>query len=201
MIIASSLGERSWLAAVFSDLRWLKDVLPNTLAEMVEPETDLRPWLLLVRTSSWSRIVSAAYDASKGKLSNSSMSPDECETSSIFFCYECGKSFLTMNDLNNHAHRSHGYISPTRRFAPCNTCLACLMSFGSRERIVQHLHDRKACVALLQSVYTPLPDEQVHFLDKQAIKIRKARKALAPAVRMRGSALHAHLAVDGLRCL
>ena len=66
---------------------------------------------------------------------------------------------------------------------------------------MQHLQDRKTCLALLQSVYEPMTAEDVKALDVRALAMSKARERIAPAMRVQGPMIDVQLAAMGRRIL
>ena len=201
-IVAVGARNHSWLAAILDDFKWLADVLPGKFAEIATPATNLVEWLRVALSPAWKRYLLLAKDAMKGKLSDCGIvSAGQSEITDSHFCYQCARSFSSVTDLRSHARRVHGYISLTRRYCPVNTCLACLVSFGSRYRVVQHLQDRKTCLALLQSVYEPMTAEDVKALDVRALAMSKARERIAPAMRVQGPMIDVQLAAMGRRIL
>ena len=117
-------------------------------------------------------------------------------------CYDCGYTCKSMQELHNHAHRSHGYATPSRGYCPNTTCLACLTKFGCRHRLVQHLSaHNKACFNMLADVYEPLDRPTVDLLDKQALADARGVSWISPARKLAGPRSSKELAVHGLRRL
>ena len=102
------------------------------------------------------------------------------------FCYECGRIFSSFQDLKNHAHRSHGFVSDARKYAVDDQCLACLTVFGNRLALVQYLSNRHHCLDTLRAVYNPLDPVRVKLLDVQALALAKQKRPVAPALRLMG---------------
>ena len=200
-ICATAARGKSWLAAVVNDCQWLKSSLAHKLEDLPNPATEFTPWLQLLANNNCRSLFNAALEASLVRANVSQVGAVVHDSSATFFCYECGRSFTSMQLLNNHAHRSHGYISPSRLFALDLQCKACLTVFGSRHRVVQHLADRRHCLHLIMSVYQPLPADTVRRLDSEALAMQKTRSVLAPAMRTHGPAIHAQLAATGKRVL
>ena len=125
------------------------------------------------------------------------------DTTAVFFCYDCGRTFPSMMLLNNHAHRSHGYVSPVRSYIIDLQCKACLTTFGTRERLVQHLRNftTNDCLSVLAGVYQPIPSPMVAALDADALFLTKSASAVAPAFRSQGPRIGPPLAGSGLRVL
>ena len=202
LVVATSGRNQSWLATVISDLAWMKRCLPFKLASLPDPCVELSPWLDLSKSPSWMKLVKKAVDVSTTSYLDmvTPQLDDESEAHHVF-CYECGQSFHSFRLLRNHCHRAHGYKSPTRAYLPSNECLACLTLFGSRDRAVQHLMTRHDCLAILQSVYAPLPCGVISALDKQATEERRKKALVAPAVKYAGPRIHMQMASTGLRSL
>ena len=109
-----------------SDFRWLRDSLPSKLQSLPLPDEDLSQWLELAKCSSWKKLVALAVESeTAARIASSEQSEnDSADDHQGVFCYECGYTCSSMDDLRNHAHRSHGYVCPSRAYCPTNTCLA-----------------------------------------------------------------------------
>ena len=153
------------------DLHWLSVVLAPRLDDLPHPNADLVPWLQLISGSSWIRMLNAARKVVHAPNVAAHASDASHDTTAVFFCYDCGRTFPSMMLLNNHAHRSHGYVSPVRSYIIDLQCKACLTTFGTRERLVQHLRNFKTndCLSVLASVYQPIPSPMVAALDADAL--------------------------------
>ena len=109
-----------------------------------------------------------------------------------FCCYKCGAQFNCQADVLNHAHRPHGYKTPSRFFTVSTQCLACLTIFADRGKVeARRQWGGKTCLQMLQQVYIPLCIQHVQFLDDAALKSNSlrnctrnpsARKAYGPRV-------------------
>ena len=190
-LCAISIGSRTWLAQIQDDMAWIAASLPRKLSDLPSPFADLQSWNDLVMHAGWSRLLHAAAEVSAAALVELVSSPLDCDAT--FFCYECGRSFESMQLLNNHSHRSHGYVSIAKLYAPDLQCKSCLTVFSSRDKVVQHLntHSRNSCLHMLQSIYEPLSYEHVRRLDKQALACSKSCASFHPAYRCAGPLLHA----------
>ena len=149
----------SWLAAALDDLVWNSDQLPFKLQELLDPHACLKSWLDLIVSSYWDRLVGCALAASiklRKEAPTVQTTQSAVEAHAGHICYECGREFGSWNDLVNHAHRSHSYISPTRLYAPSTTCLVCLTTSSARIWLTQHLQNRKECLKVLEQIYEPM---------------------------------------------
>ena len=198
-LCAVSVRAGTWLAQIQNDMAWMAASLPSKLSELPSPFIDLQPWNELVTNSGWSHLLDAVAEASAAAhIVQSLCAPPDCDAS--FFCYECGRSFESIQLLHNHAHRSHGYVSTARLYAPDLQCKSCLTVFSNRDRVVQHLNSHRTndCLHLLQNVYLPLSHDAVRKLDKQALACSKTCISGRPAYRCAGPLLHADM-FDGTR--
>ena len=169
---------------------WLRSILPGRLDDLDDPHTHFTSWLDLIRGPYWLRLLKAARELSiKHALTAVPCDPsheEQVEASTDHFCYDCGRVFCSFNELKNHAHRSHGFISDARRFAFTCQCLVCLTIFGSLHAIVQHLSDRIVCLDMLRMVYEPLSYEDCKALDHAALMAARSSSVKAPARRAFG---------------
>ena len=207
-IVLSSGRNDSWMAAIFEDISWMIQTLPQIWDSMPNPQHDFAAWITLIKSRGWLALISKATSASVQLRKQGpvlAQSPDAPDVLAVdnggYVCYHCGRAFDTRLDMVNHAHRSHDYVSPTRLFCPGMQCLHCLTLFGSRYAVIQHLQNRKGCLAAIQEVYAPLPIYVVKEQDAKAVKVAKLNIPLYPAMKCRGPRISHELASGGLRVL
>ena len=94
-------------------------------------------------------------------------------------CTLCTRVFSTETQLNSHRSRVHGIKLVGRCYAhDCNTCLCCLRRYGSRDQLLQHFRTSYTCLDAVKSKLTPLADEAVAALDRQALELQRTRATL-----------------------
>ena len=202
----ASIREGSWLHAVCDDFARMRSIACNSFANLPDPHVDVCPWLELVRTlPSWPSFVYKTFRKSLvGRMQATDNHNDAASLGQplelSFCCYECGAQFNCQADVLNHAHRSHGYKTPSRFFNVNNQCLACLTIFADRGKVVAHHQwGGKECLQLLQQMYTPLSLQHVQRLDDAALKSKSVRSSTRgpPARRAYGPRVSPHILVDG----
>ena len=206
LVACVSIRDGSWLHAVCGDFARMNTIAYSAFADLPDPHVDVGPWLSLVRNlPSWPSFVHNIFKKSLvGRLQASEIQNDAASIGqplgSAFCCYECGAQFDCQADVLNHAHRSHGYMTPSRIFTVGNQCLACLTIFADRAKVVAHHQSwGKKCLQILQQVYTPLSVQHVRRLDDAALKSSSVNSCNRgpPACRAFGPRLSSHLTANG----
>ena len=113
-------------------------------------------------------------------------------------CPECGRSFKTKQALATHRRRKHGVKRITRQYVDTTHCVACLLEFHDRERLINHLEEKSppCCAAVLERL-PQLAPEIVEELDaRAAMRVRELAAsgkrrvhASLPCVRLQGPLL------------
>ena len=86
-----------------------------------------------------------------------------------WYCSECGKQCKNSQSLAAHRFSKHGIKRVTRQHVAGTHCIACLMQFHERERLIQHLErGSKRCRAVVIARSPALPLEEVQRLDDEA---------------------------------
>ena len=155
-------SDSSWLAGLYADLRWLRQILPHVL-----PEGDLEDLTPLIdrwqeRPQQWKGFLRQAVrrhrlqeeimlDAKSFhrrifnglKAGGASFKPDfhelfAEERHELHVC-ECGRAFTSSQGLALHKRKRHGLHAKEHEFVTGATCPACLRYFWTSNRLALHL--------------------------------------------------------------
>jgi hypothetical protein len=97
-----------------------------------------------------------------------------------FACPECGDPFYEQKELATHRARRHGFKRAASAFTPnTSTCPVCLLHFGSRGQLIEHLTRAQTCFFNVVILCMPLDDAEQATVDEEL-------RALSKAARMRG---------------
>lgn len=155
-------ADSSWLAGLFADLQWLRQVLPHELPAMDNDDLTalIDRWQL--RPQSWKNVLRRAVR--RHQLQEEIMLDAKCFHRSIFFdlkaggatfkpdfyelfaderhelhACECGRAFTTSQGLALHKRKKHGLHAKEHQFVTGATCPACLRFFWTSNRLALHL--------------------------------------------------------------
>ena len=178
-------GDKSWLGAVFGDLRHAALYVPAArvllqqtcpLSSLVEAVRDRPSWWtqqLKKACKDW------ASDLQRWAHGGASSGPQPAPASPVplpFTCSHCGKGFSLRKHLWVHLSRSHAVITPTRSLAWTSTCQACLKHYANVERLQYHLKSSSPCLLRTAWLVPPMTPEQL-------CEAERPHKAATKAVR------------------
>ena len=90
LVTITAVRDRTWLAAIVADMAWMKAQLTSKLEALPSPASDLSPWLELILSSYWAKLVHAAADVQDSSVARTvELSTLPCDTSAVYFFYEC----------------------------------------------------------------------------------------------------------------
>ena len=190
---------------------WLYSAIPRKFAEMPHPASSVHRWILLAHDhpAQWRKLVSTALDAVVNKtIGLQREAPDSSSIASelqmqmqTFVCYECGYEATSLQGLQVHRSKQHGYVHLSRLLVgDTATCRCCLINYWTRARLIRHLRERKAakgfvpCLDLLEHFAEPIEESERKKLDSQEASENKAARsrghlrppALAPPIPSQG---------------
>eukprot|EP00438_Fugacium_kawagutii_P021808 Skav230858 [mRNA] locus=scaffold1335:27242:32707:+ [translate_table: standard] len=94
-----------------------------------------------------------------------------------FACHECAAEFDSFGALCTHVFKKHNQGNLAPRFAPGNTCRACLKCYRGRTQLIHHLkYFRTKCLLKLMVSVPPLSDAELQELQDNEAAERKAHK-------------------------
>ena len=196
----SARSELSWPQLIVDDFTWLAKRMPHRFADLGHPLDAMKQWLdcVLSYSSRWSKVLDMLCN-SRDPTTHPHAEIDPYCSQTLHFCTECSFFSSNVSALRTHMFRIHGYKNPARSYiAQRNTCAACLHAFSSRDKVFKHLaYDSKDCLALLQQLYSPLPQSTVLDLDSEAVTARhntsRSRACTRRACREYGPLVHLDL--------
>jgi hypothetical protein len=96
-----------------------------------------------------------------------------------FECPECGDPFYERKELATHRARRHGFKRAAASFTPMqSTCPICLLHFGSRGQLVEHLTGAQTCFYNVVIFCTPLSPAEQALADDELRTLGKAARRL-----------------------
>ena len=198
IIQESAPHPRSWASLVGKDLQWLGAWTHHEVPQIPQGVDEIRNFVLGFSKNSWSSLVDRAL---RGSIAARTAEPpgrieDTHDTEPMYFCYECGDSFHTSQQLMTHFFSEHGRKNSVRCWAAGVSCRSCLKLFHSRPRLIKHLaYNSSRCLETLKTNVPPMSSAEVAELDAQdlqaSIPLRKSGRretsaSMAPAVRLSG---------------
>jgi hypothetical protein len=135
LIYAARSDCKSWYAALSDDIAWMALCTPAA-------KFTVQSWFAFAQAEPTAarRVVRKACDSQPARsLTLAESRPRVCSISVRATCH-CGKSFASATALGAHKTRMHGYVQPAAYYAGEDAiCHCCLLQFGCRHHLVQHL--------------------------------------------------------------
>ena len=126
----------SWLGFCFSDLVWLKDMIP-CLDHLPDPFEDYMPWYSLIvdLTNEFFKYVDNACDSSCFSVPDIALPIKICTV----VCDLCGVKLFNPQELSAHKWQVHKAKSCFRRKIATTDCIFCLVDFHTRTKVHDHI--------------------------------------------------------------
>ena len=173
LIFAARSDAKSSYKALADDIAWMELCTP--LAHFT-----VQSWFAFARAEPTAarRVVRKACDSKPARsLTIAESKPRICSISVRATCH-CGKSFASATALGAHKTRMHGYVQPAAYYAGEDCiCHCCLLQFGCRHHLVQHLA-AKSPLCLLNTLLRCPP---LSVEEEAAIRRRSAGVQLSDA--------------------
>ena len=197
----SACSKLLWPSLILDDVLRLSRRMPHRFADLSNPAEAMKQWLdcVVSHGNRWSKVLTILTSSKDPPLVPHAATTDPYRSQTLHFRTHCDLSSGNVSAVMTHKFRRHGYRNLARSYvAQRNTCAACLHSFSSRDKVIKHLaYDSKPCLALLQSIYSPLPESTVIDHDSKAVSARRdsdrSRSCVRHAVREHGPLIHADL--------
>ena len=163
--LASCNHAKGWVATVVGDLRWLELCEDFAFCQGF----NLNQWVGVVAKDP-RRVLSSIRRFCKSPFANITTqwadSPVLKTFAAPLHCYECGATSMSFQAHSVHLARKHGIKSKFRRYVDGHVCRVCLVSFGSRERCLNHVRYRSHICRLNHILRGPVIDrDQADSLD------------------------------------
>ena len=176
MSLMQGAGGRSWRSSVLQSCAALKQILPDKLADLPDPEVEPWAWqhVWTQFPAEWASLIKLAFllraalhpwkaDAA---LSGTTLTCWTCravtereEAEDEYLCSTCGKWLPSEQACKMHSIRQHGADERTLRAQRAcigSICPACGVDFHTWTRAVRHLvHGARACVEACASGALP----------------------------------------------
>ena len=172
-VVAASGARGSWFDSLVKDLQWIA-LRSSTLGSL--RGAGMGEWISFLCSGAAPRSLAKAFSEPLLREREAwDIRPepvvdrgfqDGIHFDSLHHCTVCQYTARTYQQLAVHLARKHGIKVQIRKFIDAHWCPVCLLYFGARPRVVDHVQKSPVCRFNIQCSYPMLPDTVVAELDE-----------------------------------